>query len=92
MLTLRSGLMDRVWPVPPARHREPHPIGVSHRWRHAFMPLAGPDAQAWHQWLLLDAVLFSPWFILGGFAFGATAWFARQNDPGRRDAVREGQR
>jgi hypothetical protein len=44
-----------------------------------FKPLAGPDAQAWHHWLLIDAVLFSPWFILGGFAFGATAWTARRH-------------
>ena len=41
-------------------------------------PLAGPDAPAWHQWLLIDAVLFSPWFILGGFVFGATAWSVRR--------------
>jgi Protein of unknown function (DUF3995) len=38
-----------------------------------FQPLAGPLAQAWRQWLLLDLALFSPWFILGGFFFGATA-------------------
>lgn len=43
-----------------------------------FMPLAGADTQAWNQWLLMDAILFSPWFILGGFVFGATAWCARR--------------
>jgi Protein of unknown function (DUF3995) len=41
-----------------------------------FDPLAGPDVQAWYDWLRLDAILFSPWFILGGLAFGATAWAA----------------
>ena len=43
-----------------------------------FEPLAGPEAQAWHRWLLMDAMLYSPWFILGGMAFGATAWSARR--------------
>lgn len=43
-----------------------------------FAPLSGPDAQAWYQWLRLDSFLFSPWFILGGLAFGATAWSARR--------------
>jgi hypothetical protein len=38
-----------------------------------FEPLAGKHAQAWYQWLVMDTVIFSPWFILGGFAFGATA-------------------
>ena len=37
------------------------------------------DAQAWSQYQLLDTVLYSPWFILGGSAFGATAWFARRS-------------
>ena len=45
----------------------------------AFDPIAGPEAQAWYQWLLIDAVLYSPWFILGGLAFGATARFARRH-------------
>lgn len=44
-----------------------------------FAPLAGPDAQAWRHWLLIDSVLFSPWFILGGFFFGAAAWSARRH-------------
>ena len=48
-----------------------------------FEPLAGPDAQAWRQWLLMDAILFSPGFILGGFVFGATAWSARRHWPVR---------
>jgi hypothetical protein len=43
-----------------------------------FEPLAGPDTQAWHQWLLIDSTVFSPWFILGGCAFGAAAWSARR--------------
>jgi len=47
-----------------------------------FEPLAGLDAQAWYQWLLLDLVLFSPWFVLGGFFFGATAWSARRHVEG----------
>jgi hypothetical protein len=59
-----------------------------------FEPLGGPDAQAWYQWLLIDAILYSPWFILGGFAFGATAQSARR--PGDaidgREMVSEGQR
>ena len=38
-----------------------------------FEPLSGSEAQAWYRWLLIDASLFSPWFILGGLAFGATA-------------------
>ena len=59
-----------------------------------FEPLAGPDAQAWYQWLLIDAVLYSPWFILGGFAFGATAWSARRqgDDVGRREMISAAQR
>jgi uncharacterized protein DUF3995 len=48
-----------------------------------FEPLAGPEAQAWNQWMLIDTILFSPWFILGGFAFGATARSARRH----RDAI-----
>lgn len=43
-----------------------------------FEPLAGPDAQAWYQWLLIDSILYSPWFTLGGFVFGATAWSTRR--------------
>jgi Protein of unknown function (DUF3995) len=46
-----------------------------------FDPISSwPDAQAWFQYLLIDAVFYSPWFILGGFAFGATAWSARRYD------------
>ena len=30
-----------------------------------FEPITGPEAHAWYQWLLIDAVLYSPWFILG---------------------------
>jgi hypothetical protein len=41
-----------------------------------FEPLTGPEAQAWYQWLLIDAVFYAPYFILGGLAFGATAWAA----------------
>jgi hypothetical protein len=41
-----------------------------------FSPLTGPDAQAWSEWLRLDLLFFSPWFVLGGLAFGAAAWFA----------------
>jgi hypothetical protein len=44
-----------------------------------FEPLGGPEAAAWYQWLLMDAALFSPWFILGGLAFGATARSARRH-------------
>ena len=43
-----------------------------------FEPLTGSDAQAWYRWLLIDAMVFAPWFILGGLAFGATAWSARR--------------
>jgi len=43
-----------------------------------FVHLAGADAQAWHQWGMLDAFFFSPWFVLGGLAFGATARYARR--------------
>jgi hypothetical protein len=39
-----------------------------------FAPLAGPLAQEWKQWLLLDLLAFSPWFVIGGLVFGATAW------------------
>jgi hypothetical protein len=47
-----------------------------------FAPLAGPLAQEWKQWLLMDLVLFSPWFVLGAVLFGATAWTARRRgDP-----------
>ena len=57
-----------------------------------FDPLAGTEAQAWNQWLLIDAILYSPWFILGGLAFGATAWSARRHidDIGGRGMVTEG--
>lgn len=59
-----------------------------------FDPLTGPNTQAWYQWLLIDSTIFSPWFVLGGFAFGATAWSARRhgNDIGGRDMVSGGQR
>jgi hypothetical protein len=54
-----------------------------------FAPLSGPDAQAWYEWLRLDLLFFSPWFILGGLAFGATAWLARRHGD---DMVSEEQR
>jgi hypothetical protein len=44
-----------------------------------FEALDGPEAIAWYRWMLLDAVAFSPWFTLGGIAFGVTAWSARQH-------------
>jgi hypothetical protein len=52
--------------------------------------LAGPEAQAWYKWLLIDSIIFSPWWILGGLVFGATAWFASQrgDDIGVREAWR----
>ncbi|MGE5071998.1 MAG: DUF3995 domain-containing protein [Anaerolineae bacterium] len=43
-----------------------------------FDPLSASEAQAWNQWLLIDAILYSPYFILGGFAFGATARSVRR--------------
>lgn len=50
-----------------------------------FEPLAGADEQAWLQWLLIDAIVYSPYFILGGLAFGATALSAsRQGNIHRR--------
>ena len=50
----------------------------------SFDALAGPEAQAWQQWMRIDAILFSPWFILGGLAFGATARSAlRQGEKGQ---------
>ena len=52
-----------------------------------FDPLSSwPDPQAWARYMLIDAAIYSPWFTLGAFAFGATAWFAgRQRvDRGRR--------
>jgi hypothetical protein len=45
----------------------------------SFDALAGPEAQAWHQWMRIDAFLFSPWFVLGGLAFGGTALSARRH-------------
>ncbi len=48
-----------------------------------FDPLPAAEMQAWYQWLLIDAVLYSPWFVLGGLAFGATAWFAHRPVGGR---------
>jgi hypothetical protein len=51
-----------------------------------FEPFDGPLAIAWYRWLLLDALLFSPWFMLGGLAFGATAWPTRR--PGSASAAR----
>jgi hypothetical protein len=58
------------------------------------MPLDGPVGTAWLRWMLLDAVLFSPWFTLGGLAFGVTAWSTRRSDNkvDRHDLVRERQR
>lgn len=58
-----------------------------------FEPLTGPEAEAWYRWLLIDASLFSPWFILGGLAFGATARAARRLAEGTRgpETVGEGQ-
>ncbi len=47
-----------------------------------FQPLAASEAQAWYQWLLIDAVAYSPWFILGGLAFGATARSVGQQHAG----------
>jgi hypothetical protein len=44
----------------------------------SFDALRGPDAHAWYDWLRLDLTIFSPWFILGGAAFGLTAWSARR--------------
>ena len=38
-----------------------------------FEHLSVSAARAWAQWTRLDLMYFSPWFILGGFAFGATA-------------------
>ncbi len=38
--------------------------------------LGGPLTQAWYQWMLVDSILFSPWFTLGGVVFGVTAWSA----------------
>jgi hypothetical protein len=43
-----------------------------------FPSLNGSLEQARSQWLLLDLVVFPPWFILGGLAFSAEAWFARR--------------
>ncbi|HET6845813.1 MAG TPA: DUF3995 domain-containing protein, partial [Anaerolineales bacterium] len=54
-----------------------------------FEELTSADSQAWTQWLLIDAMFYSPWFILGGLAFGATAWSARRDAdqvPGRQRA------
>jgi len=47
-----------------------------------FETLQGPDTLAWQQWMRMDTILFSPWFILGGLAFGATAYFARRHGYG----------
>jgi hypothetical protein len=47
-----------------------------------FEVLTPAEMQAWNQWMLLDALLFSPWFILGGLAFGATALSARRQAVG----------
>lgn len=40
-----------------------------------FAPFDGPWPQAreWYEWLLLDAVAFSPYFVLGAALFGLTA-------------------
>jgi hypothetical protein len=55
----------------------------------SFDGLSGPEAQAWRQWMRMDAILFSPWFILGGLAFGATARSAiRHGSSSLRSALR----
>jgi hypothetical protein len=47
-----------------------------------FDDITGPSAAAWYRWMLVDAIIFSPWFTLGGLSFGITAWSARrQKDP-----------
>jgi hypothetical protein len=38
-----------------------------------FDVLSGPVAHAWSRYLLIDAAVYSPWFTLGGLAFGFTA-------------------
>ena len=53
-----------------------------------FEPLTGPDSQAWYQWLLIDALFYAPYFILGGLAFGLTAWSAARH----RDEIERGAR
>jgi uncharacterized protein DUF3995 len=55
-----------------------------------FEALDGPQAIAWYRWMLLDAILFSPWFTLGGLAFGVTAWSVswRGSDLAARGLVR----
>lgn len=47
-----------------------------------FEPLLGPDALAWYRYLLIDSIFYSPWFILGGLLFGATAWLVHQRGAG----------
>lgn len=47
--------------------------------------LQGPDTEAWLRWMLLDAVVFSPWFTLGGIAFGVTARSARPHGNKREE-------
>lgn len=44
----------------------------------AFQPLSAAEAQAWYPWMWIDAILYSPYFIVGGLAFGATARSARR--------------
>ena len=41
-----------------------------------FDPLPASEVQAWNQYLLIDSIFYSPWWILGGIAFGLTAWSA----------------
>ena len=43
-----------------------------------FEPFEGPQAIAWYRWMLIDVIVWSPWFTLGGLAFGITAWSARR--------------
>jgi hypothetical protein len=56
-----------------------------------FDRLSAAEAPAWNRWLLIDALFYSPWFILGGLAFGAAAWSARRHldeiGPGARRGV-----
>ncbi len=56
-----------------------------------FDPLPAAEVQAWNEWMLLDAILYCPWFILGGLAFGATARVAGRQVAGRYAGAMVGQ-
>ena len=52
-----------------------------------FDPLGGPLARQWFEWMLVDAIVFSPFFLAGGVVFGLAARAVRHGDAVRGPAA-----